>query len=91
MQNAEDFFFPHNEEIFAIDLDFRPGILSEQNMVAGFHVQRENFAFVVRLAFADGDDFALLRLFFGGVGDNDAPADGFAFLNATEAKFSRWT
>jgi len=84
MQNAEDFFFAHNEEIFAIDFDFRSGILSEQNMIAGFHVQGENFAFIVRFAFTDGDNFAFLGLFFGGVGDDDATTDGFAFLNATD-------
>ena len=32
------------------------------------------FAVVLDLAGADGDDFALLRLFLGGVG-NDDPAD----------------
>jgi len=84
VQNSENFFFPHNEEILAIDLNFRSGILSKQNMVTGFDVQREHFAFIVRLAFTDGDNFAFLRLFLGGVGDDNATADGLAFLDATD-------
>jgi hypothetical protein len=84
VQNSENFFFPHNEEIFTIDFDFRSGIFSEQNMIAGLDVQGENFAFIVRLAFADGDNFAFLGLFFCGVGNNNATADGFAFFDATD-------
>ena len=84
VQNAENFFFSHNEEIFAIDFDFRSGIFSEQNMIAGLDVQGENFAFIVRLAFTDGDNFAFLGLFLGGVGDDNATTNGFAFFNATD-------
>ena len=33
------------------------------------------------LAVADGHDFALLRLFLGGIGDDDAVARGFLFFD----------
>jgi hypothetical protein len=60
-----------------------------------FNGQREGLAFVVGAAFAGGDDFALLRLVFGAVGDDDAAASGGCFFDATDqnavvkrAKFS---
>src|SRR5207249_12306546 len=58
--------------LVTIDLDFLAGVLAEQDGVAGLHVQRNAFAVVFRLAVAGGDDFALLGLFLGAVGDDDA-------------------
>ena len=83
-QDAQDFFFAHDDEIFAIDLDLGASVLAEQDAVAFFHSQREHFAFVVRLALADGDDFAFLGFVLGRVGDDDATAGGISFLNATD-------
>src|SRR5881275_2239140 len=54
-QNAQSFFFTHDQEVFAIDLDFRAGILAEQNTIASLHGQREGLALLVRLASADGN------------------------------------
>ena len=59
----------------------RAAVLAEQNAVAWFHVERNQFAFFA-LASANGDDFALHGLFFCGVGDDDAALDGFLFFNA---------
>ena len=70
----------HDEEIFAINLDFGAGVLAEQDAVAFFHSEREHLAFIVGLALADGDDFAFLRFVFGGVGDDDAAAGGCQLL-----------
>src|SRR5216683_5806785 len=64
-QNAEDFVFLHDDEVFAINLDFSAGVLSKQDAVALFHGQREGFAFVVGPTLAGGDDFALLGLVLG--------------------------
>src|SRR5579872_3039429 len=64
-QDAEDFFFFHDDEVFAIDLDFGAGILAEQDAVAFFNRQREGLALVVGAAFTGGDDFALLGLVLG--------------------------
>ena len=41
-------------------------------------------AVVLDLAVAGGDDFALLGLFLGGVGDDDAADFLFAFLDALD-------
>src|ERR1700683_5583071 len=84
LEDAEDFFFAHDEEVFAIELDLGAGVLAEEDGVAGFYVEREDLAFVVGLALADGDDFALLGLFLGGIGDDDAAADAFALFHATD-------
>src|SRR5271157_1597331 len=83
-QDAEDFFLAHDQEVFAVDLDFGAGILAEQNAVARFHVQREGLALVVGLAAAYGDDFAFLWLVFGGVGDDDATPGGFGLFYTTD-------
>src|ERR1700733_756641 len=82
LQNAENLFLTHNEEFLAIDLDLSPGILAKQNAVAGLDVEREDLAFVIRLALANGNHFTLLGLFLGGVRDDDATPDGFALFNA---------
>ena len=63
--DAEDFFFAHDDEIFTIQLDFGAGVFAEQNVVAFFNREREYLAFVVALAASDGDDFALLWFIFG--------------------------
>jgi len=54
LENAEHFFLTHNEEFLAIDLDFGARILSEQNVVSRLYVEREDFAFIIRLALTDG-------------------------------------
>jgi hypothetical protein len=33
-QDAEDFFFFHDDEVFAVDLDLGAGVLAEQDAVA---------------------------------------------------------
>ena len=50
-QNAEHFFLTHHEKFLAIDLNFGARILSEQNAVSRFYIEREDFAFIIRLAF----------------------------------------
>ena len=80
--DAEHFVFAHDEVFLTIELDFLSGVLAEEDEVAGLDVERDALAVVLRLAVAGGDDFALLRLLLGGVGDDD-PADFlFAFFDA---------
>ena len=82
VEHGENFIFPHDQVLFAVQLDLLSGILSEQDEVAGLDVERDALAVVLRLAVSGGDDLALLRLLFGGVGDDD-PADLLlAFLDA---------
>ena len=80
--DAEDFFLAHDEVVLAVELDLGAGILAETGCIAGLDVERENLAFVVGLALADGDDGALHGLFLGGIGDDDASAHGFALFLA---------
>src|SRR3974377_2194414 len=82
-QDAEDFFFPHDDEVFTVNLDFRAGILAEQDAVARLHVQGESLALVVGFATPAGDPFAFLRLVLGAVGDDDATPGGFGLFYTT--------
>src|SRR5215217_8235139 len=69
--DAHDVGFLHDQEILTIDTHLGAGPLAEQDAVAGLHVEGDNLAALVTGARADGDDFALLRLLFGGVRDDD--------------------
>src|SRR4051812_22424902 len=82
--HGEHFVFAHDEEVLTIELDLLAGVLAEQDEVAGLHVERDALAVVFGLAVARGNDFALLRLFFGGVGDDDSADFLFAFLDASD-------
>ena len=66
----------HDQEILAVDLDLGARPFAEQDDIAGLDVERDQLAAFVAGAWADGDDFAFLRLFLRSVG-NDDPALGF--------------
>ena len=74
IEHREHFVLAHDEVFLAVDLDFLARVLAEEDGVAVLHVERLTLAVFLDLAVADGDDLALLRLFLGGVGDDD-PAD----------------
>src|SRR4029078_11791942 len=82
--DPEDVAFLHDDQVFALDLHFGARPFAEQDAVAGLDVQRRHLAFGRAGARTDGVDFALLRLFLGGVG-NDNPARGlFLGLDPTD-------
>src|SRR5438105_15683386 len=81
LDDAEDFVLAHDEQLLAVELDLRTAVLAEEHAVAGLHVQALARAVVLALALADGDDLALLRFLFGGVGDDDPAAHLLAFLD----------
>jgi hypothetical protein len=58
-----------------------PEYLPNRMRVASLDVERKYLALVVGLALADGDNLALLGLFFGGIGDDDAAADALALFD----------
>jgi hypothetical protein len=60
--NTENVGFLHDQQVFAVDLDFRAGPLAEQNLVASLDVQRNQLASFVTSAGASSDNFAFLRL-----------------------------
>src|SRR5437879_9813026 len=78
LENGEDVFLAHDEELLVVDLDLGARVLPEQDLVAGLHVERHLLAVVVDLAVADADDLALLGLFVCRVRD-----DGYARLALT--------
>src|SRR5215831_11572752 len=80
-QDAEHLVLLHDDEFFAVNLDLGPGVLAEQDAVAIFHCQREGLSVFVDAASADRHNFALLRLVFRRVGDDDAAARGGSFLH----------
>ena len=57
------------------------GVLPEQDAVADLDVEGDQFAVVEPLAMTDSHDFALLRLLLGRIGDDDAVARGFLFVD----------
>ena len=81
--NTQNVGFLHDQQVFAADLDFGSRPLAEQNLVASLDFQSDQLASFVTSACANSDDFAFLRLFLGGVRDDDA-ASGLGFrFNAT--------
>src|ERR1043166_3152433 len=73
IHNAEDVVLAHDEIVFPVDLDFRATKLADEHLVALLDFEGNLLAAVIGLTRADGNDFALLGLFLGGIGD-DNPA-----------------
>src|SRR2546428_2151558 len=71
LENGEDVFLAHDQVLLVIELDLGAGVLPEQNLVPGLHVERDLLALVGDLAVADGDHLGLLRLLLGRVRDDD--------------------
>jgi len=83
-ENAEDFVFFHDDEVFAIDLDFGTGILAEQDAVVLMNGEREGLAFIVGAAFAGGNhDAPLAAVFLRCRGMMIPPRVRGSFLHAT--------
>src|SRR5271169_3884948 len=70
--HAHDVGLLHDQQLLAVDLDFRARPLTEQDTFARFEFDRREFAALVAGAGSDRDDLALLRLLFDGVGNDDA-------------------
>src|SRR5580704_8983780 len=72
LADRQHFVFLHDEVFLAIKLDLLAGILAEEDRIAGFDVQGDALAIVLRLPVPGRDDFALLGLFLGRVGNDDS-------------------
>src|SRR5207249_2746423 len=69
---TEDVFLTQDEKLLVVELEFRAGVLLEQDAVALFEVHRDALAGVgVAIAGSDGKDAALLGLLLGGVRQDD--------------------
>src|SRR2546422_8973405 len=72
IEDAEDVFLLHDEVLLAAQRDLAAGVLAEEDPIALFHREGELLAVLGHSAGPDRDHFALLRLLFRGVGDEDA-------------------
>src|ERR1700730_1194287 len=82
--DSHDVGLLHDQEIFAIELDFGAGPLAEQDAVALLDVERNERALLIAGARANGDDLAFHRLFLGGVRNDDATLGLAFFLDALD-------
>src|SRR4051795_4823623 len=79
---GEDVGLAEHEQILAVDLDLGAAVLRVEDLVALRDVERNALlALVVVTAVADGDDLSLLRLFLGGVGEDDAAGGRLLLLD----------
>src|SRR6185295_15306347 len=74
LHDGENFVLAKNGVFDVVELDLGAGVLPDQHRVALLDVEFDALPILVELPFADGDDFRLLRLLFGGVGDDDSAA-----------------
>src|SRR5207247_8813991 len=86
LENGEDVFLAHDQVLLVIGLDLGAGVLPEQNLVPGLHVERDLLALVGDLAVADGDHLGLLRLLLGRVRDDDPALLDFFLLEPLHQK-----
>jgi hypothetical protein len=63
---------PEQSELLLADLDGAAAELGDEDLVAGLDAQRYPLAVLVVEAGADGEDFALVELLDGAVGEEDA-------------------
>src|SRR2546429_2283246 len=75
-QFHQDFLLAEDQILLVVDLDVVAGVFAKQDPVAHLYVQRDAMA-LFHLAGSDGHYFALLRLFFSRIGDNDPAFRGF--------------
>jgi len=72
LDHCEQIVFFHDQQLVAVDLDGLAAVFAEQNAVTNLDGQGGQFAFVIALARAHSQDFALIGLLSRVVGDDDA-------------------
>src|ERR1043165_4344247 len=70
-QNPHDVALLHDQVFGVVDLDLRAGPFAEQHPIACLEAARDELAALIASTRANGDDFALARLFLDGVGNDD--------------------
>src|SRR5438094_366050 len=84
LENREDVFLAQDEVLLVVQLDLRAGVLSEEDLVAGLHLEENLLAVVADISGAHGDDLALLRLLLRRVRDNDPALLDLSLLKALD-------
>ena len=80
-EDAEDVVFADEGVFLVVDFDFGAAVFADEDFVARLDFEGDDFAVVVAFACAQRDDFGLLRFFLGGIGNDDAAADLFFFVD----------
>src|SRR5260221_2383800 len=70
--DRQDVLLADDEEILAVDLEFRAGVLGVEDLVAGLHVHRLTLPVLENAPGTGSQDGALLGLLLGGVRKDDA-------------------
>src|SRR5207302_4000157 len=83
-KHSHDIALFHDEILDPVELDFGAGPFSEQNPVTDLQVDRNELASLVAASRTHGDDFALLRFLFGGIGNDDAAGGLFLGIDALD-------
>src|SRR3954466_4833516 len=78
-EDREDIGLTEDEQLLAVDRDFRAAVLPVQHLVADLDVHR-NALVLLEAARSHGNDLALLRLLLRRVGDVQASAHLFGLL-----------
>lgn len=95
--DGQNFSFAHDQQFFAVHLHGVTGVLTEDHLVTGFHVQRTHITAIGDFAVTHRDHFAAGRLLGSGTGQhNTAGGLGFflftanqhAIMQRTDAHFS---
>src|SRR5213592_4624610 len=73
VNNREHIGLAKDQVLFGVDCDFGAAVLSVENLVSDLELHR-NSDVLLEPAGTDRDDLALLRLFLGGVGNEESTA-----------------
>src|SRR5436305_7537725 len=79
--DAKDVVLTHDQVRLVVDLDFGAAVFRNENLVSFLHGEIDFLAVVVDFTGAESDDFALLRFFLCGIGNNDPALFHFLLFN----------
>src|SRR5438552_5962323 len=79
--NAKDVVLAHDQVRLVVDLDFGPAVFRNENLVSFLDGEIDFLAVVVDFTGAKSDDFALLRFFLCGIGNNNPAFFHFLLFN----------
>src|SRR2546429_7239335 len=79
--NSEDGGLTHDQVRLVVDLDFGGAVFRNENLGSFLHGEIDFLAVVVDFTGAKSDDFAFLRFFLCGIGDDDPALLYFLLFN----------
>src|SRR2546425_8970790 len=84
LDDSENLVLAHDQEFFAVDLDFGTAVLAEKDAVSFLHVESLSGTVLFVFSFSGRDDLTLLWLFLCGVWNDDATAYLLALFNPSD-------